>query len=176
MKRRISVLLALFLAVSAFALPGATAKQAIGTSDDNLVTTALAVNEATNDFDVLIKAVVQAGLAETLAEGGTFAVFAPTDAAFEALLGADETAILSLLDDASVAESLIPVLLYHVAPLDADYDKLVRGRVGMVSGDVLKVTRTQLKDATGGKAKILAGPVFASNGYIMVIDKVVIPG
>jgi uncharacterized surface protein with fasciclin (FAS1) repeats len=46
----------------------------------------------------------------------------------------------------------------------------------MANGDILKVTRKQLKDGTGAKAKILAGPVFASNGYIMVIDRVVLPG
>jgi len=185
MKRRVSVLLALLVALTAFALPGAMAKQPIGTSESNLVETAIAANES-NDFDLLIGALVavegSAGFLELLGGPGSFAVFAPTDQAFIDLASAvagepvAEDEVLGTLVGALGVGAIIDVLAYHVAPLDADYDKLLRGRTTMANGDILKITRKQLKDGTGAKSRIAAGPVFASNGYIMVIDRVVLPG
>ena len=46
------------------------------------------VNHALNNdsFSILVQAVVKAGLVETLNGAGPFTIFAPTNAAFEALL------------------------------------------------------------------------------------------
>jgi transforming growth factor-beta-induced protein len=183
--KRFTIMLALVLGLSATAVPAAFAKQDIGTSDANLVETALAAN-ADGDFDLLIGALTavdgSAGFLGLLSGPGSFAVYAPTDQAFIDLASAiagepvAEEDVLGTLVDALGVEAIIDVLAYHVAGLDADYDKLLRGRTTMANGDVLKITRTQLKDGTGAKAKIIAGPVFASNGYINVIDKVVLPG
>lgn len=60
------------------------------------------------DFSTLVTAVTEAGLVDTLNSEGPFTVFAPTNAAFDAL-GAD--AIASVLAD---KELLTSILTYHV--------------------------------------------------------------
>ena len=60
-------------------------------------------------FSTLVTAVTTAGLAPTLSGAGPFTVFAPTNAAFDALGGA---AIQSLLAD---PVALADLLTYHVA-------------------------------------------------------------
>ena len=54
------------------------------------------VNVASNagNFNTLLKAAVEAGLANTLSEDGPFTIFAPTDSAFEKL---PDEVIISLL-------------------------------------------------------------------------------
>src|SRR4029077_1198668 len=53
-----------------------------------IVDTAVAVNAQSGEFDHLIEAVVRADLVGTLDGHRQFTVFAPTDAAFEALFSA----------------------------------------------------------------------------------------
>jgi len=78
--------------VSKFALAvGALSMIATGCADDEdtplitLTNTITSIVVANPDFDTLEAAVIAAGLADTLAGAGPFTVFAPTDAAFEAL-------------------------------------------------------------------------------------------
>ena len=61
-------------------------------------------------FQTLLTAVDAAGLAETLADGGPFTVFAPNDAAFAAL---PQGTVQELLTD---PPALARVLTYHVVP------------------------------------------------------------
>jgi uncharacterized surface protein with fasciclin (FAS1) repeats len=61
-------------------------------------------------FQTLLTAVEAAGLGETLADGGPFTVFAPTDEAFAAL---PEGTVQGLLAD---PPALARVLTYHVVP------------------------------------------------------------
>ncbi len=65
-----------------------------------------------SDFSILVQALSQANLAATLEGNGPFTVFAPTDAAFEALLttlGITENELLARAD-------LADILSYHVIP------------------------------------------------------------
>jgi transforming growth factor-beta-induced protein len=62
------------------------------------------------EFTVLLAAVSEADLAETLAGEGPFTVFAPTDAAFAATL----EALGITAEDLLASEGLASILLYHV--------------------------------------------------------------
>ena len=108
---------------------------------------------------------------KTLSGNGQFTVFAPTDAAFETLLGALEDNCINPTD-----ELVREVLLYHV----------VRGRRD--SGDVLATERfrtlsrarfTQaggvITDNAGQNAVIFSVDNFADNGVVHAIDTVLLP-
>ena len=72
----------------------------------NIVDTA----NAAGNFTTLVSLLTKAGLADTLANGGPFTVFAPTDAAFAKVPKATLDAL------AANPDLLKAVLLYHVVP------------------------------------------------------------
>jgi transforming growth factor-beta-induced protein len=130
----------------------------------NLVETAAAAGQ----FGTLLAAAEAAGLATTLAEGGPFTVFAPTDAAFAAL---PEGTLEAVLGD---TELLTSILLYHVVPgriLAAD---LVDGQV-VTTAEGRPVRVTLGSGARVNGVDIVATDVMASNGVIHVIDAVLLP-
>jgi transforming growth factor-beta-induced protein len=118
-------------------------------------------------FTNLVAAVVQEGLADTLANDGPFTVFAPTDAAFDALglTGDDLLAVTNLAD----------ILLYHVIG-----DKLKATDVAAVErltsllGEDLKVNVTE-EGVFINNSKVLIADIKAENGIVHVIDMVLIP-
>jgi len=157
-------------AVLTFGLIAAPAVQA-REPGPTIVGVAVAVNAETGEFSHLIAAVQRAGLVDTLNGNRQFTVFAPTDAAFDALfakLG------VSGVDDIPVA-TLRAVLLHHVAPGER------------FSADVLASTRIRMLDKsfthpaivngvpTIDGATIVIPDVNASNGVIHVIDEVLLP-
>lgn len=73
----------------------------------------VATAQALPDFSILVEAVVAAGLVETLQGTGPFTVFAPTNAAFAALLAELGVSKAALLADKAM---LTKVLTYHVLP------------------------------------------------------------
>ncbi len=126
------------------------------------------------DFSILVEAVVAAGLVSTLQGAGPFTVFAPTNAAFAALL-----AELGVSKDALLANKplLAKVLTYHVVPgrvLKADVP--VGAPITTVQGETFTVNASlKITDRRGRLAGIVATDVFTSNGVIHVIDKVILP-
>lgn len=128
------------------------------------------------NFSTLVAAVQAAGLVDTLNGDGPFTVFAPTNAAFDALpAGTVDT----LLQPENV-DQLRSILTYHVLP--GSYMS------GDVLGQVVNVATvngaTVRVDGTGGKygaavrvndANVTSADIIASNGVIHVIDKVLIP-
>src|SRR5690606_12939699 len=78
-------------------------------ADKDIVATASGVA----DFSILVEAVVAAGLVSTLQSAGPFTVFAPTNAAFAALLTELNVSKEDLLADTAL---LTEVLTYHVVP------------------------------------------------------------
>jgi len=132
----------------------------------------------------LVAAVVRAQLADTLSGEGPFTVFAPTDAAFNAV---PASARASLMQDANRAQ-LRSVLTYHVVPgrlTAADLTARVRAGDGTatlttVQGGTLTVRqegdRLTITDATGARANVTQGDVLQSNGVIHVIDRVLMAG
>jgi uncharacterized surface protein with fasciclin (FAS1) repeats len=126
------------------------------------------------DFSILVEAVVAADLAATLSQPGPFTVFAPTNAAFAALLTELGLTKEQLLADKPL---LVKVLTYHVlrgAVLKADVP--VGTAVTTLQGDSLTVDATlAITDQRARKAAITATDVLNSNGVIHVIDKVILP-
>ncbi len=138
-----------------------------------------AVNSA--DHTTLVAAVKAAGLVDTLKGPGPFTVFAPTNAAFNALpAGTVDT----LLKPESKA-TLTSVLTYHVVPGNVDAAALTRqiaagngqARLTTVQGATL-VARAggpggvTVTDAKGNVANVTTADVRQSNGVIHVVDKV----
>ena len=135
------------------------------------------------DHTTLVAAVKAAGLVATLKGAGPFTVFAPTNAAFDALpAGTVET----LLQPANKA-TLTKVLTYHVVAGHLDSTALAariragggRAMLTTVQGEPLKVSMrgdvVVLTDAKGNTATVTTADVYQSNGVIHVVDKVLMP-
>jgi uncharacterized surface protein with fasciclin (FAS1) repeats len=118
---------------------------------------------------------VAAGLVSTLSGTGPFTVFAPTNAAFAAALTELGVTKAQLLADTRLGD----ILKYHVVSgrvLKADVP------VGTDIATVLGATETfqisaalAITDEVGRTSNITSTDVFASNGVVHVIDKVILP-
>ena len=130
--------------------------------------------EKAPEFSILVKAVVAAGLTETLSGPGPFTVFAPTDAAFASLIAELKTTPEALLANKPL---LIKVLTYHVVPGLVLKAHVPAGAViKTVNGDTLTVDSDfKITDQAGRKSAIIATDVLTKNGVIHVIDKVILP-
>jgi len=124
---------------------------------------------ANENFTTLVQAVVKAGLVDARSAEGPFTVFAPTNAAFDALftqLG------ISGIDDLT-AEQLLPILTYHVVPGNVVSTELSSGEVGTLNGQTLSV------DLSAGvkinSSEVIAADIQGSNGVVHVIDQVLLP-
>lgn len=145
--------------------------------------TVVGVAAGNDDFSTLVTAVKAADLAETLSGDGPFTVFAPTNAAFEALpAGTVETLLKEENKDA-----LSMVLTYHVVSgkvKAGDLIKKIRQNDGeatitTVEGTELTATIKDgdvvLEDKAGNMIKVVNTNIAASNGVIHVIDGVLLP-
>jgi transforming growth factor-beta-induced protein len=122
-------------------------------------------------FQTLLTAATAAGLADTLANGGPFTVFAPTDDAF-AKLGKDTLADLLKPEN---KDKLAGILKYHVVAgvvKAADVVKLRSAKT--LQGGSLEVAVADGKVTVDG-ANVVATDVIAGNGVIHVIDAVILP-
>lgn len=127
------------------------------------------VASSNEDFSTLVTAVSEAGLAETLAGEGPFTVFAPTNAAFDAL---PEGTLDSLLADPQGA--LTDVLQLHVIAGEVDSAAAIAAagtNVETLGGPVAVELRGD--DLYVGGAKVVTTDIEASNGVIHVIDAVI---
>lgn len=148
-------------------------------ADKNIVENAM--NSA--DHTTLVAAVKAAGLVETLQGAGPFTVFAPTNAAFDALPAGTVDTLLKPENK----EMLVKVLTCHVVgakAMAADVQKMVMDDGGKHVIETLggcKITAEakdgmiMLTDETGGVAHVTIADVVQSNGVIHVIDKVLLP-
>jgi len=118
------------------------------------------------DFTILVTALKEAGLVETLKGKGPFTVFAPTDEAFKKL--GDEKLKAVIADK----ELLKKILLAHVVVGKTVYAK----DVGDLDGKEVNGFTISTKDGVKiGDAKVTKTDIKASNGVIHVIDTVLIP-
>jgi transforming growth factor-beta-induced protein len=124
---------------------------------------------ANSNFSILVEAVVKAGLVETLNGPGPFTVFAPTNAAFEALF--TELGVTGIAD--LTAEQLTPILLYHVVSGNVRSNQLTNGPVETLNGTIqISLTPSPTINAT---SNIVATDVQGTNGVVHAIDKVLLP-
>jgi uncharacterized surface protein with fasciclin (FAS1) repeats len=139
-------------------------------ADKNIVETALA---AAPEFSILVEAVIAANLQGVLSGPGPLTVFAPTNAAFAALLTELGLTKAQLLASPLLAD----VLKYHVVAgrvLKADVP--VGAPITTVETGTFTVDATlAITDERARKSNIVATDVLASNGVIHVIDKVILP-
>jgi transforming growth factor-beta-induced protein len=122
-------------------------------------------------FDTLAAAAVAAGLADDLA-GGEWTVFAPTDEAFAKLgLNADNVA------SQFTADELADLLLYHtLSGKKATADlKAMLGNVVMANGQQAGFKFYEDEFYVNDDAKVIVENVLADNGYIHVVDNVILP-
>jgi uncharacterized surface protein with fasciclin (FAS1) repeats len=137
-----------------------------------IVETAIAANAPggvlEGQLDTLISLVVAYDLADTLNGNRQFTVFAPTDAAFDALFAVVDP---SKLTDAQIKD----ILLYHVtngrrmasSVLGAD-------QIRMLNRDSI-IPSVRNGDPYVNDSKITTANIKTSNGIIHVIDAVLIP-
>jgi len=119
-------------------------------------------------FQTLLTAVDAAGLGETLADGGPFTVFAPTDDAFEVL---PQETVQGLLAD---PPTLVRILTYHVVPGRITSAQITHdSEQKTVEGGVLTIAVNG--GVTVNDATVIQADVEAGNGVIHVIDRVLIP-
>jgi transforming growth factor-beta-induced protein len=125
--------------------------------------------KADGSFSTLITALEAANLVDTLKGTGPFTVFAPTDAAFNAL----PTGLLNEILANNTA--LTQVLTYHVVSgkLTA-HDVASQTSVATLQGESLPITTTEGTTKIG-TATITQTDIECSNGVIHVIDAVLIP-
>ena len=133
----------------------------------NIVENAVLSNEHTT----LVAAVTAADLATTLSGTGPFTVFAPTNAAFDALPAGTVDGLLKPENKADLAG----VLTYHVVAGALKAADLTDGmELTTVQGGKLKVS---IKDGVVmvGDAQVTTADVISSNGVTHVINKVLLP-
>ena len=124
---------------------------------------------ANESFSILVQAVLKADLAETLSGAGPFTIFAPTNAAFEALFVQLGVTGISQL----TAEQLTPILLYHVVSGNVRSTQLSNGTVETLNGNISVSLSPSPK--INSTASIIATDVQGTNGVVHVIDKVLVP-
>ena len=114
---------------------------------------------------------------ETLDGRGQHTVFAPTDAAFEKALMATEEEILKLIEDCDLdADTLTPILLYHVANGRRDSEDVTTStQIRMLDRSFVQVSGINLTDNDGNVSTIIVPDVPAANGIIHAIDGVLLP-
>lgn len=135
------------------------------------------------DHTMLVKAVTEADLVETLKSKGPFTVFAPVNQAFENL----PDGLLGTLLKPEQKGALQNVLTYHVIAGKLTAKDVVaaiekgggKAQVKTVSGGVLMImldgSNVVIKDAKGNVTTVVATDLMASNGVIHVVDSVLMP-
>ena len=136
------------------------------------------------DHSTLVSAVQAAGLAETLQGPGPYTVFAPTNAAFDALPAGTVDGLL----EPDRKDELTGVLTYHVVEGNVDAAALTQqieagngeARLTTVAGGELIAKANPaggvtVTDAQGNTANVTTADLRSSNGVIHVIDKVLMP-
>jgi uncharacterized surface protein with fasciclin (FAS1) repeats len=128
--------------------------------------------KASGQFTILLKALDATNLTGVLKGAGPLTVFAPTDAAFQALPAGQLDSLLKIEN----APKLQALLVYHVVNAGVPMSKIqgAKGPIPTGSGQPVQI------DGTGSPMRIndadIVGSAVVSNGDIYAIDKVLTPG
>lgn len=138
--------------------------------DDVSTPNVLDIAIGSEDHSTLVAAVQAAELENALVNAGPLMVFAPTNAAFDALPDGTVTDLLKPENK----DALANILKYHVTPGNYSKDFLKKfKKLGQANNQNVGV-EVQGDDVFVGGAKIL-GSVPAGNGIVHVVDKVMLP-
>jgi len=130
------------------------------------------------DFSTLVAAVQAAdpAIAEALSGAGPLTVFAPTNAAFDALLASLDMTAEDLLAN---QELLTQVLLYHVVSgsvMAADVVTMDgQSAPTLLEGESIAISVVDGGVVLNGSVNVVTTDIVASNGVVHVIDAVLIP-
>lgn len=138
--------------------------------DDESAPNVLQIAIGSPDHTTLVAAVQAAHLENSLVNAGPLMVFAPTNAAFDALPAGTVEDLLKPENQ----EKLAYILKHHVTPGNYSKDFLKKfKKVGQASGEDAAV-EVRGDDVYVGGAKIIAS-IPAGNGIVHVVDKVILP-
>ncbi len=127
-----------------------------------------ALASSVDDLSSLVAAAARAELVSTLAEGGPFTVFAPTNAAFAEFLGD------AALEDLT-PEQVAAVLLYHVVEGRAFAADLRDGEITAIDGKTIGVKVNGHNVVLNGEVNVIDANNLATNGVVHIIDQVLEP-
>lgn len=171
-KTLIAIAAASVLLLSACGSDGSSADTTVAAADTTMPAAAgtiVEVAQGNPEFSTLVAAITAAGLGDALSGAGPFTVFAPTNAAFEAL----PAGLLEKLLLPENKEVLTKILTYHVVASKVMAADVAAGDVATLEGSTFAIT------TEGGvkvnTANVTATDVAASNGVIHVIDAVLVP-
>lgn len=130
-----------------------------------------------SEYSLLVEAVQTAGLVNTLKGTGPFTVFAPTNAAFSALLAELGTTKADLFANTTL---LSEVLTYHVLSAQVTASGIPFGRaITTAQGSIFKIdtgsSSPVITDGRNRTANITQTDLITRNGVIHQIDKVILP-
>ena len=180
MTSRFALLSLAIVAATAAPLAPANAAVAVKTSAKGNIVGAAASSPA---HKTLVAAVKAAGLVDTLASGGPFTVFAPTDAAFAKLPAGTLDTLLKPANKGMLAS----ILTYHVVPGAVTAAALIEqinagggsASLTTVQGGTLTARvvdgKVVITDARGGTATVTTADLIQSNGVSHVTDAVSLP-
>lgn len=131
------------------------------------------IAQGSSDFESLVAALTAADLVDDVSGDGPFTVFAPTDAAFDALIASNDD--IDELSDIT-QESLIDILLYHVASGEVLSTDLSDGQTipTLLSGESLTVGISG-GTVSIGNGTVVTPDILATNGVIHAVDQVLVP-
>ena len=138
--------------------------------DDGSTPNVLQIAIGSPDHTTLVAAVQAADLENALVNAGPLMVFAPTNAAFDAL---PEGTVDNLLKPEN-KDALANILKYHVTPGNYSKDFLKKFKKLGQANDQNVMIEVEGDDVFVGGAKII-GSVKAGNGIVHVVDKVMLP-
>jgi uncharacterized surface protein with fasciclin (FAS1) repeats len=128
--------------------------------------------KASGQFTILLKALDASNLTSVLKGAGPLTVFAPTDAAFQALPAGELDSLMKIEN----APKLQALLVYHVVNAGVPMSKIqgAKGPIPTGSGQPVQI------DGTGSPLHVndadIVGSAVVSNGDIYAINKVLTPG
>jgi uncharacterized surface protein with fasciclin (FAS1) repeats len=138
--------------------------------DDSSTPNVLQIAIGSPDHTTLVAAVQAADLENVLVNAGPLMVFAPTNAAFDAL---PEGTVENLLKPEN-KEALANILKHHVTAGNYSKDFLKKFKKLGQANDQNTTVEVKGDDVYIGGAKIIAS-IPAGNGIVHVVDKVILP-
>ena len=130
----------------------------------------VSIASETADLSTLVTAVKAGELVDVLSGEGPFTVFAPTNAAFEAL----PDGVLDNLLKPENKETLQAILKYHVVAGSIMSTDLKDGQnAETVQGEAITVNLTN--GVKINNASVVSADIKAANGVVHVIDQVILP-
>ena len=138
--------------------------------DDGSTPNVLQIAIGSPDHTTLVAAVQAAELENALVNAGPLMVFAPTNAAFDALPAGTVEDLLKPENKATLAS----ILKHHVTAGNYDKEFLKKFKKLGQADDTNAIVEVKGDDVYVGGAKIVAS-IKAGNGIVHVVDKVILP-